>query len=134
MALKQVREWDRRNEQLFSPLHKDTTFAQAVSYFLQQGINLPLVGDTMNFAPEDNVRFSAAAYRPLMSMGDVAAMHAVETLMATRFDGDVNRLHLHPNPDAMGRKTERDIPFGCLYRIALKALGETRRRLPPVAT
>jgi|SRR6185312_11669262 len=111
------------------PLHKDVTFASAVQYFINLGVNLKLVGDTLPLSPDEKHRLAAAAYRPLMTMGDVRAMKAVEGLLSTKFDGTVKRLHLHPNPDMVGKKMDRSIPYGYLYRIALKTLGKERTNL-----
>jgi len=129
VAASYCRNQSKGQLRISQPTHKDVTFANAVLYFTEKGINLPLVGDTISLSPDESRRFASTVYRPLMSMGDVVAMKSVEDLLSLKFDGQVKRLHLHPTPDMMGQKMDRSIPYGYLYRIALKTLGRERTNL-----
>lgn len=108
------------------PSNKALTFARAVAYFINEGVTLSLVGDTVTFSSSEKHKLASIASRSLMYLGDTEAMNLVEALLLQRFDAKAERLHLHLNVDPMGLKTDRSIPYGYLYRIALKTLGHNR--------
>jgi hypothetical protein len=106
------------------PQPADVTFAHAVRFFNKKNINVGLIGDQILVS--SNCVWSAlsdTAVAPMMVLGDTAAIKQVDRWLQNKFDPLVRRFHLHPTPDLMGRKLDRSVPLGHLYRAAIKTLG-----------
>ncbi len=122
----------RKNPQqsaTYHPSASDITFALAIRYFTDKGIDIPLIGDEIHLHSKGAWSAVAATVAsPLLALGDTFAIQYLDTALAAKFDPSIWRVHLHPTPDMMGNKLDRSLPIGYLYRIALKALGRNRCR------
>ncbi|WP_146122853.1 hypothetical protein [Burkholderia multivorans] len=108
-------------------LPRDVTFAHAVNFFTRQGLPLSLVGEELPLEPPGlNGMLGRCVSHPLMVLGDTLAMKLIDAALHPRYDIMVQRVRLHPTPDNMGRKLDRSLPLGHLYRLALRALGKKR--------
>lgn len=110
------------------------TFAQAIAFYTARGINLPLCGDQIVIQSSGVwAALAATVSGPLMAIGDSLASQYMNQWLAPQFDPRIGRVHLHPTPDLMGRKLDRSLPYGHLYRTVLKTLGRRRTHgQPPV--
>lgn len=110
------------------------TFAQAIAFYTARGINVPLFGDQIVIQSSGVWSALAATVAgPLMAIGDSLASQYMNQWLAPQFDPRIGRVHLHPTPDLMGRKLDRSLPYGHLYRTVLKTLGRRRTHgQPPV--
>lgn len=104
---------------------REYTLAMAVRFFNAKQIALSMRGRHINI-PSNGVKLAVAetVLAPLRTLGDTRAMKYLDDLLDVRYDHRVSRLHFHASPDIMGRKIERQLPCGLLYRYALKTLGE----------
>ncbi|WP_124618054.1 hypothetical protein [Burkholderia sp. Bp9143] len=108
-------------------LPRDVTFAHAVSFFTSKGLPLSLVGDELPLEPHElGGMLGRCVSHPLTLLGDTLAMKLIDAVLHPRYDIMVQRVRLHPRPDNMGRKLDRSLPLGHLYRLALQALGKKR--------
>jgi hypothetical protein len=113
---------------------RDVTFAHAVNFFTNRGIDLPLVGDDVRMSTSDAwSRLASTVWRPMMLLGDTQAMELIDELLLARYNVLLRRLRLHPTPDLMGMKMDRSLPCGHLYRLALRTLGRKRATVSPKA-
>lgn len=116
------------------PAPRDVTFAHAVNFFNDRGIDLPLVGDEARLdAANTRSLFANAVWSPMRALGDTHAMKLIDDLLHVRYDVLIRRVHLHPTPDLISMKMDRSLPFGYLYRLALKTLGLKRTTASPLA-
>lgn len=102
------------------------TFAQAVKFFRSKGVRVALRGDVVSISQSVWAALSATASSPLLALGDTQAMQYVGHMLMRRFDVDLFRVRLHPYTDVMGQKMDRSLPYGHLYRLALRSLGRRR--------
>ncbi|TAL97060.1 MAG: hypothetical protein EPN73_07425 [Paraburkholderia sp.] len=106
---------------------QEITFAQAIHFFNAKGIKVPLVGDDIIFdSKKDWAAVAATVSKLLEPLGDVQVMQYLANWLAPKFELTIQRMHLHPTPDNMGRKLDRSLPYGHLYRLAIKMLGRRR--------
>ena len=105
----------------------EITFAQAIYFFAVRGIKVPLVGDSIMFESKGHWDAVAATVStPMEPLGDTHAFQYLDRWLSPRFEPTIQRMHLHPTPDNMARKLDRSLPYGHLYRLAIKMLGRQR--------
>jgi hypothetical protein len=105
----------------------EITFAQAIHFFSVRGIKVPLVGDSIMFESKGHWDAVAATVStPMEPLGDTYAIQYLDQWLSPRFELTIQRMHLHPTPDNMARKLDRSLPYGHLYRLAIKMLGRRR--------
>jgi hypothetical protein len=105
---------------------KQATLALSVKYFNSKEIPLSMEGDIVKIPSEYEKSCTAILQIPLLSLGDTNCISFVDHLLRQRYNPNIRRLSLHPHPDSMGFKTDRQIPHGLLYRYSLKSIGKKR--------
>ncbi|WP_438391215.1 hypothetical protein [Caballeronia sp. DA-9] len=106
---------------------RNVTLAQAVHFFNGRGIAVNMRGNEAETpTPAISLAMSASLFQPLIALGDERAFQMVNGILALMYEQSIARLRLHPTPDLMGAKMDRAIPYGLLFRYALKTLGRDR--------
>lgn len=105
---------------------KQATLALSIKYFNSKKIPLSMEGDTVKIPSEYEKSCTAIFQTPLLSLGDTNCISFVDHLIRQRYNPNLRRLSLHAHPDSMGSKTDRQIPYGLLYRYSLKSIGKKR--------
>lgn len=109
------------------PDPKDVTFGDAIEFFAKNGVQVTLVGDEIGLLPASTWEMIAdSVWYPIKSLGDTQAMRLIDDLLRRRYDIFVERVRMHATPALMSEMMERSLPFGHLYRLALRSLGRKR--------
>jgi hypothetical protein len=127
IALIYLENKDPQSTSPFKHSHRHITFAHAVRFFRRKNIHFPVVGDKAQIHQKSVTDMIVElVYRPLAALGDVGSMTAINAQLMGRYDLSLQRVRMHPTPDAMGRKMDRSLPFGYLYRLGIRTLGRRR--------
>lgn len=135
VALAFIPEWTAMRGHLHRPDPRHVTLAHAIQFFTDRRISLVVTGDRVEIHSGQSASAAAGSLSsPMTSLGDTLAMRLLDGFLETRYDPLVGRLHLHPTPDMMGRKLDRGLPCGLVYRFALKTLGRRRETVARKST
>lgn len=106
---------------------RDITLARSVRYFTDRNVEVIMNGVSASINSRSQAAAATACIMiPMLSLGDKLAMQLMSRVLEQRFSSPISRLRLHPNPDSMGQKMERNLPCGLLYRFAIKTIGRKK--------
>jgi len=113
-----------------APQAKHLTFAHAIKFLSKKNINLELIGDSIvNLTANHRHLIAALLEQPFSRLGGYRVMSLVGETFENRCNYGLRRILLHPTPDMMGQKIERSTPYGYIYRMALRTLGQKGKSL-----
>jgi hypothetical protein len=108
---------------------RHVTLARAVRYFERRGVDLRIIGSEL--APltvTSQQALAATVSSPMTRLGH-GAMLLVESFFELRFEPTRGRLKFHVDLSTTQETSERAMPLGHLYRVALSQLNRRPARL-----
>lgn len=134
-ASKFTPRWREMQGHLYRPDPRHVTLARALGFYIDRGLALTYNGDHVAIeSPRSAATLAATLTTPLSALGDTLAMQAIDRMLTAQYEPLVGRIHFHPTPDMMGRKLDRSLPCGLIYRFGLKTLGRSRKTFATKAT
>ncbi|MFM0441333.1 hypothetical protein PQQ84_33220 [Paraburkholderia strydomiana] len=135
LASKYALRWKEQHGNLHRPDPRHVTLARAVCFYIDRGVPLTYNGDHVAIdSPRSAATLAATLTTPLSALGDTVTMQAIDRMLTAQYEPLIGRMHFHPTPDMMGRKLDRSLPCGLIYRYGLRTLGRSRKTFATKAT